>query len=127
MSLRYQAKPNLFFTASVGQGFKAPDFRQLYLNFTNTVAGGYSVFGTQDAIRVINELNRLGQVAELKPDFTNLTSLRPEHSTGINVSMQYNPTPTINTQLSIFRNDIQSLIDVRQVATRLMARNCSAT
>lgn len=117
-SLRYQAKPNLSFTASVGQGFKAPDFRQLYLNFTNTVAGGYSVFGTQDAIRVINELNRLGQIAELKPDFTKLTSLRPEHSTGINVSMQYNPTPTITSQLSVFRNDIQSLIDVRQVATR---------
>jgi len=118
-SLRYQAKPTLSFTASVGQGFKAPDFRQLYLNFTNTVAGGYSVFGTQDAIRVINALNRLGQIAELKPDFTKLTTLSPEHATGINVSMQYNPTPTINTQLSIFRNDIQSLIDVRQVATRV--------
>jgi outer membrane receptor for ferrienterochelin and colicins len=117
-SLRYQAKPNLSFTASIGQGFKAPDFRQLYLNFTNNAAGGYSVYGTQDAIRVINELNRLGQIAELKPDFTKLTSLRPEHSTGINVSMQYNPTPVITSQLSVFRNDIQSLIDVRQVATR---------
>lgn len=118
-SLRYQAKPTLSFTASVGQGFKAPDFRQLYLNFTNTVAGGYSVFGTQDAIRVINALNRLGQIAELKPDFTKLTTLSPEHATGINVSAQYTPTPAITWQVSIFRNDIQSLIDVRQVATRV--------
>ncbi len=31
--------------ASFGQGFKAPDFRQIYLNFTNPSAG-YSVFGT---------------------------------------------------------------------------------
>jgi len=118
-SLRYKAKPSLSFTASVGQGFKAPDFRQLYLNFTNTVAGGYSVFGTQDAIRVINALNRLGQIAELKPDFTKLTTLSPEHATGINVSAQYTPTPAITWQVSIFRNDIQSLIDVRQVATRV--------
>ena len=118
-SFRYQIKSNLSLTASIGQGFKAPDFRQLYLNFTNNAAGGYSVYGTQDAIRVINELNRVGQIAELKPDFTKLTSLRPEHSTGINVSMQYNHTALISTQLSLFRNDIQSLIDVRQVATRI--------
>jgi len=118
-SLRFQAKPTLSFTASVGQGFKAPDFRQLYLNFTNTAAGGYSVFGTQDAIRLINELNRVGQIAELKPDFAKLTSLQPEHATGINVAMQYSPAPSISTQLSLFRNDVQSLIDVRQVATRV--------
>jgi outer membrane receptor for ferrienterochelin and colicins len=118
-SLRYKPNEKWSVQASVGQGFKAPDFRQLYLNFTNNAAGGYSVYGTQDAIRIINELNRLGQIAELQPDFAKLSDLTPEYSTGTNLGVTYQPKKTITVRLNGFRNDIRSLIDVRQVATRI--------
>ena len=41
--------------ASVGNGFKAPDFRQLYLNFNNAAAG-YSVFGSDVVTKEIENL-----------------------------------------------------------------------
>lgn len=118
-AIRYKPNEQWSFNASVGQGFKAPDFRQLYLNFTNNAAGGYSVYGTQDAIRLINELDRIGQIAELKPEFERLTQLSPEYSTGINLSAEYRPRTSLRFRFNGFRNDIRSLIDVRQVATRI--------
>jgi len=45
--------------------------------------------------------------------------LRPEFSTGYNVEINYSITTSIRAQASFFRNDINSLIDVRQVATRI--------
>ncbi len=118
-SIRYKPNEKWLIQGSVGQGFKAPDFRQLYLNFTNNAAGGYSVYGTQDAIRIINELNRIGQIAELQPDFVKLSDLRPEYSTGTNLGISFQPKPSLSFRLNGFRNDIRSLIDVRQVATRI--------
>lgn len=118
-ALRYQPNQRLSFKGSIGRGFKAPDFRQLFLNFTNAAAGGYSVFGANQAIDVINKLNQLGQIAELKPDFSKLSQLRPEFSTGYNLDVNYSFTASLRAQLSFFRNDINSLIDVRQVATRI--------
>jgi outer membrane receptor for ferrienterochelin and colicins len=118
-AIRFKPNDQWSFNASVGQGFKAPDFRQLYLNFTNNAAGGYSVYGTQDAIRIIRELDRIGQIAELKPEFDRLTELSPEFSTGMNLGAEYRPSQTVHIRINGFRNDIRSLIDVRQVATRL--------
>ncbi|MGL6267631.1 MAG: TonB-dependent receptor plug domain-containing protein, partial [Chitinophagaceae bacterium] len=46
LALQYRLNEKLRINASVGRGFKAPDFRQLYLNFTNIAAGSYSVFGS---------------------------------------------------------------------------------
>ena len=45
----YKLNPQHQFRFSVGQGFKAPDFRQLFLDFTNAAAGSYSVFGSAQA------------------------------------------------------------------------------
>ncbi|MFM7672932.1 MAG: TonB-dependent receptor plug domain-containing protein [Bacteroidota bacterium] len=118
-ALRYKPNEKWSFNASVGQGFKAPDFRQLYLNFTNNAAGGYSVYGTQDAIRIITALDRLGQIAELKPDFARLSQLTPEYATGLNGGVEYRLGQSFSFRVNGFRNDIRSLIDVRQVATRI--------
>jgi outer membrane receptor for ferrienterochelin and colicins len=118
-AIRYQPSPRLAVKASVGQGFKAPDFRQLFLNFTNTAAGGYSVIGSVDAIRVINNLEQQGLIADRKPDYSKLSLLRPEFSTGYNAEIHYRFSTKVETKFSLFRNDINSLIDVRHVATRI--------
>ena len=100
---------------SIGQGFKAPDFRQLYLDFTNAAAGGYSVFGTAQAQKVIGTLNDLGQIGVLYDNFYQLKVLQPEYSTGIHLSWDYEPTNKTFISVQAFRNDIRNLIQVQQV------------
>jgi len=118
-SFRIKASKNLTFNASIGRGFKAPDFRQLYLNFTNNAAGGYSVFGTVDAISIINQLQSDGLISEIKPDFSKLQILKPEFSTGINAGGNWQFAKGSFLQINVFRNDIGGMIDARQVATRV--------
>lgn len=118
LAVRYKASNKILLNASIGRGFKAPDFRQLYLNFTNNTAGGYSVFGSIDAVKIITELQRIGQVAEVNDDFYRLQELKPEFSTGINVGGTYLYSDALSFHLNLFRNDIEQLIDVRQVATK---------
>ena len=118
-AIRYKANEQFSFNASVGRGFKAPDFRQLYLNFTNIAAGGYSVLGSIDAVKIINELQSKGEIAEIKSDFYSLSTLKPEFSTGINIGASYYPNNILSLTLNIFRNDISELIDSRHVATRI--------
>lgn len=119
LAFRYRPNEKISFNASIGRGFKAPDFRQLYLNFTNNAAGGYSVLGSIDAIKIINQLQSLGQIAEIKTDFKQLSALKPELSTGINFGASYYPNEKLSFALNVFRNDISELIDTRQVATRI--------
>ena len=119
LSFRFKAAKNLNFNASVGRGFKAPDFRQLYLNFTNNAAGGYSVLGAVDAVSIINTLQQQGLISEIKSDFLKLQSLKPEFSTGINAGGNWQISNQTFLQVNIFRNDIEGMIDSRQVATRV--------
>jgi outer membrane receptor for ferrienterochelin and colicins len=102
---------------SIGQGFKAPDFRQMYLDFTNAAAGGYSVFGTAQAQKVIGQLQALGQIGALYDNYYQLKSLKPEYSTGVHLSWDYEPTKHTFLSVQLFRNDINNLIQVQQVGT----------
>ncbi len=100
---------------SIGQGFKAPDFRQIYLDFTNAAAGGYSVFGTAQAQQVIGQLSSLGQIGALYDNYYQLKALKPEYSTGMHFSWDYEPTDKSFLSVQLFRNDISNLIQVQQV------------
>lgn len=104
--------------ASVGRGFKAPDFRQLYLNYTNLAAGGYMVFGTQVAASEMRRLKEGGQIAQVLPTFDQLTTLRPETSTGINAGTQFAATKSFTWKLNAFRNEIGNLIMTDIIAFR---------
>jgi outer membrane receptor for ferrienterochelin and colicins len=112
----FKANDHLKFNASIGRGFKAPDFRQLYLNFTNTAAGGYSVFGALEAQKQIEFLQSIGQILSIESDYYKLKELHPEYARGINFGLQYNPNQQIQFDLSFFRNDVENLIDTRLVA-----------
>jgi outer membrane receptor for ferrienterochelin and colicins len=123
LAVRASVSEKFILNASMGRGFKAPDFRTLYLNFTNTAAGGYSVYGTIDAVRIISELNRLGQIAQLEDDFYRLSDLQPETSTGINLGFTWYPANPVKWTVNVFRNDIENLIDSRLVALRKVDNN----
>lgn len=118
IAAQFSFSEKLRFNASYGKGFKAPDFRQLYLNFTNTAAGGYSVYGTIDAYRLISELDRLGQIEQLEDDYYGLKGLKPELSNGLNAGFKWLPFSTLSLSFNFFRNDISNLIDTRLVALR---------
>ncbi len=100
---------------SIGEGFKAPDFRQIYLDFTNAAAGGYSVFGTAQAQQVIGQLQTMGQIGALYDNYYQLKALKPEYSTGMHLSWDYEPTVNSLLSVQVFRNDISNLIQVQQV------------
>jgi len=117
LSMLYKLNASHKIRLSIGQGFKAPDFRQLYLDFTNAAAGNYSVFGSAQAQKVIGQLSSLGQIGGLYNNYYLLKALEPESSTGMHLSWEWTPSSKtfINTQL--FRNDIINLIEVQQVGT----------
>lgn len=117
-SFRYKFNKSISILGSIGRGFKAPDFRQLYLNFTNNAAGGYSVFGAIDAVKILNEMQSQGLISEIKDDFNKLKALQPEFSTGINMGTSLSLGNKTKININLFRNDIESLIDVRQIATK---------
>ena len=48
LAAQYKVNDKLRINASYGAGFKAPDFRQMFLNFLNTAAGGYVVYGANE-------------------------------------------------------------------------------
>ena len=110
LALQYRVTEKLRINASVGRGFKAPDFRQLYLNFTNIAAGSYSVFGSLVAKDEVLRLQAAGQIDNILPIFEKLTDLSPETSTGLNIGAQYDPSNKIKTRINFFRNDISNLI-----------------
>jgi outer membrane receptor for ferrienterochelin and colicins len=116
LAAMFKVNDKLKFTASIGRGFKAPDFRQLYLSFTNTAAGSYSVFGTLEAQSQIKKLDQLGQIQSFESDYYRLTDLKPEFSTGINIGTQFQPAKKLTVSINAFRNDIKNLIDTRIVA-----------
>ncbi len=118
LAIQYKPTDQFNLKASIGRGFKAPDFRQLYLNFTNAAAGGYSVLGTVEAQKIIAQLNSIGQIASLENDFYRLGELKPEYSTGMNIGGSFTPSNKIQLTFNFFRNNIENLIDNRLVAYR---------
>jgi outer membrane receptor for ferrienterochelin and colicins len=110
LSAQYRLNDSWSLTASVGRGFKAPDFRQLYLNFTNVAAGSYSVFGALVAKSEMEALQQAGQIDQVLPAYSRLADLKPETSTGLNAGIQYQRGQQGLVKLNIFRNDISNLI-----------------
>ena len=101
LSSSYRFNNWLTAKASVGYGFKAPDFRQLYFNFRNT-ANGYVVFG----IKTLHELyGNNANVQQLEKD------LNPENSIGYNIDIDIKPIKNLKVSVNAFRNDIDDLIN----------------
>ena len=101
ISFSYKISDWLKAKASVGYGFKAPDFRQLFFNFNNS-ASGYIVLGT----RTLHELyGNEPNVQALEED------LKPENSIGTNVGFEVKPMPNLKVNINFFRNDINDLIN----------------
>ncbi len=116
-STRYQLAPWLALRGSVGVGFKAPDFRQLYLNFTNTTVG-YSVFGTEEVVAGVDRFTQVGEILNVFTDPTTFTTLNPERSIAYNVGLDMKWKSGLKAEVNLFRNDIENLIETQIVARK---------
>jgi len=103
--------------ASVGSGFKAPTFQQLYLDFTNPQVG-YSVFGSVGVKEAFQRLLQTGQIQSVLVDPATLEKLRPENSLAFNGAVQLDLSKTVRFSFSVFRNDLRDLIEAAPIATK---------
>ena len=116
LSSRYELNKKVSFKVSGGVGFKAPDFRQLYFNFNNSAAGGYSVLGTEVAIDRLAELDAAGQIQTYLFDPSKLGNLQAERSISINAGATVEILPSLKMDLNVFHNSINNLIETQAVA-----------
>lgn len=116
LSTRYEFSDRFAVKASGGIGFKAPDFRQLYLNFFNTAGGGYTVLGTEVAPGRLAELEAAGQITSYLFDPALLGQLKAETSYAINAGATWQVMPRLGTEVNFFHNSIDNLIETQAVA-----------
>ena len=103
--------------ASVGSGFKAPAFRQLYLSFTNAAAG-YSVFGSTRLAEGLAELEAQGQLAQVFLDPAALGAIEAESSVAFNAGVSVDVTPRLAVEAGGFWNEVRDLIETQPVAQK---------
>lgn len=123
LSSRYELNDKVTLKVSGGIGFKAPDFRQLYFNFFNSAAGGYSVLGTEVAIERLAELESLGQIDAFLFDPSLLGKLKAERSQAINVGVLLKPFSALSVDVNVFHNSIDNLIESQIVAITTSGQN----
>lgn len=91
LALRWQPHDRWQVRASYGEGFRAPDFKQLLLRFNNGAAG-YRVEGNPD--------------------------LRPERTAGGNLDLTVQWAPALQVHVSGFVQQVEDLIDLALVSRR---------
>ena len=103
---------------SIGTGYKAPDFRQLYFNFSNSNAG-YGVLGTEALTQELPLLERQGEIASILIPYEALgQTLDPERSTNYNLGITFQQSSQFTLTVNGFLNEIQDLIDTRLIARK---------
>jgi len=122
-AIRYKFNDKLSVKSSIGYGFKAPDFRQLYFDFTNATVG-YTVLGYNAVTTAIPQLESEGQIANIVVPISEFEdALHPENSISINVGFDYKAMPNLKFGVNLFRNNIKDLIDTRIIANKTNGQN----
>jgi outer membrane receptor for ferrienterochelin and colicins len=116
--IKYQPVQPLTLKAAIATGFKTPDFRQLYLNFTNLAGGGYTVLGTDIFTTELKKLQDAGQIASVFPNASKVTALQPERSVSYSGGFTWAITPGLKADVNAFYNDVRNFINTDQVASK---------
>lgn len=116
LSLAYKPTNRLTFMGSIGSGFKAPDFRQQFLSFSNAVIG-YTILGATELSNSLIKMQQLGQlsVGSNISQYINNPQLLPEKSIGINLGARFQASKKLCLNANFFRNDIKNLIEYYQL------------
>lgn len=118
-AIRTQINDNISSKISIGKGFKTPDYRQLYFNFSNS-SSGYSVIGFNAAKEIISNLQSLGQISNLiisQDEFEG--KLKPETSISFNLGFNIKTNRSTVFDINFFKNQISNLIDYKIIASKV--------
>ena len=119
----YKIQNNESIKISTGYGYKTPDFRQLYFNFSNSTVG-YSVIGYNVVEDVLNQLIDEGQIANIIIPIEEFeVPLSPESSFGVNIGYSREINDKISLSSNIFSNSAKNLIDYRVIANKINGQN----
>ena len=119
----YKIQNNESIKISTGYGYKTPDFRQLYFNFSNSTVG-YTVIGYNVVEDVLNQLIDEGQIANIIVPIEEFEDpLSPESSFGVNIGYDRKIDEKISLSTNLFSNSAKNLIDYRVIANKTNGQN----
>lgn len=116
-SVLFRPSEKIHFKASAGSGFKAPDFSQLYLDFTNPIAG-YSVFGSTTVKEGVAKVENSGQLDELYVNPNDIDEIKAEHSFSWNAGIDVYPSDELIVKVNGFRNNVRDLIETQRIGLK---------
>lgn len=111
----YKITDKFSWQASIGFGFKTPDFRQLLLNFNNP-AIGYYVFGANNLISGLEQLAEDGLILQQLWFPEEQQVLNAETSWSLNTGFRYRPLHNLSLSTNFYRNEISNMIETAPVA-----------
>jgi len=120
LALNYRWNEHFSLKIAAGFGYKAPDLRQLYFNFTNATVG-YAVLGYQVVAAQLAQLQNQGQLLFVYP-LDRSEPLKPERSFNLNWGGYYQKE-RFTLEYNLFYNRIRDLIDTRAVAQQTNGQN----
>ena len=120
LGINYKWNESFSLKTSVGYGYKAPDLRQLYLDFTNS-AVGYTVLGYNVAEERLAELSSQGQLL-FSNNFSFSNALKPDRCVNLNFG-GYDKKKNVTIDYNLFYNIIKNLIDTKAIAQRTNGQN----
>jgi outer membrane receptor for ferrienterochelin and colicins len=115
ISGQYKINEKLSWQMSTGMGFKAPDFRQVLLNFNNA-STGYFVYGASLVKEGMEKLQQQGQIQQILMDPSQFGDLKAETSWAFNTGFRYKISDDLLLHGNLFRNNISNLIETSPVA-----------
>lgn len=121
LAVNYKINNNFSLKSSVGYGYKAPDFRQLFFDFTNPSVG-YTVLGYNVAEARLNQLEEEGQLLSRVAGVNFDKPLEAESSINVNFGTFYKRNK-LRMDINAFYNSISNLIDTQIVATKTNSQN----
>ncbi|SEW26342.1 TonB-dependent receptor plug domain-containing protein [Chitinophaga arvensicola] len=118
IGLRYTPVARITLKASLGTGFKTPDFKERYQIFTNPQQG-YTVLGATVLASALKDMQKAGQISEIRPVADLIAQqLKAETSVSYNVGVTVSLPAAIRLDVNGFYHDVHNLINTIQVATK---------
>lgn len=118
IGLRYSPIEQITLKASLGTGFKTPDFKERYQIFTNPQQG-YTVLGATVLESALKDMQASGQISEIRPVADRIgKNLKAETSTSYNIGVTVSLPASIKVDVNGFYHDVHNLINTVQVATK---------
>lgn len=121
LAVNYKFNTNFSLKGSVGYGYKAPDFRQLFFDFTNPQVG-YTVLGYNVAEERLNQFEEQGQLLSRTEGISFDKPLEAESAVNFNFGTFYKKNK-LKLEVNAFYNSIRNLIDTRVVAQKNNGQN----